>query len=483
MSFDSIPALSETGRAAALFQAGQYRRATVPPLYVGLVALCTDFATTVLGMWFGLFTAVASEDFAPWPAAAVAAMTGLVATALLAGLGRYSLVALGRRPGALAWPAACAALAAGLCGPAMPLQHPSGIASVMAVCAGVVVTWRLLLSGAITWAREAGLTDRRAVLAGGGPAAAALMRELAGRKDNDIRIVGIFDDRDDARSPPQILGVPKLGRFADLPDFCRHAEIDLVIVTLPLSAEDRMAQVLRLFRVLPLPVYISDLARDRRFHGHGPALIPALPASFQPRRRLVKRAIDLLLGGAAMLVLWPVMAVAAIAIRLDSPGPILFRQSRHGFNDRMITVLKFRTMYHDRADPHAQRVVSRQDCRVTPVGRVLRRTSIDELPQLFNVLGGTMSLVGPRPHVLIAKGSNQQTFADMVECYSARHRLPPGMTGLAQINGWRGEVTEPEELRQRVAHDLYYIENWSLWMDLRILVQTPLSLVNGRGAY
>jgi lipopolysaccharide/colanic/teichoic acid biosynthesis glycosyltransferase len=156
---------------------------------------------------------------------------------------------------------------------------------------------------------------------------------------------------------------------------------------------------------------------------------------------------------------------------------------RHGFNNRPIRVWKFRTMYVDQCDPDARLVVTRGDPRVTRVGRVLRRTSIDELPQLFNVLAGSLSLVGPRPHAVDARSSRQVAFDKMVEGYSARHRLPPGITGWAQINGWRGEVSDPDSLRARVACDLFYIENWSIWFDLRILLRTPLSLLDTRRAY
>ena len=140
-------------------------------------------------------------------------------------------------------------------------------------------------------------------------------------------------------------------------------------------------------------------------------------------------------------------------------------------------------MYADQCDPAARNIVTRDDPRVTRVGRFLRKSSIDELPQLFNVLSGTLSLVGPRPHALDARSSRRVAFEKIVDGYSARHRLPPGITGWAQINGWRGEVSDPEALRARVEHDLFYIENWSLWFDLTILLRTPFSLLDTRRAY
>jgi len=162
---------------------------------------------------------------------------------------------------------------------------------------------------------------------------------------------------------------------------------------------------------------------------------------------------------------------------------VFFRQKRHGYNDRVIDVLKFRSMYIEAMDPEARRIVTRNDPRVTRVGGFLRRTSIDELPQLFNVLWGDLSLVGPRPHAVDALSSRQERFSSIVDDYSARHRLPPGITGWAQIHGLRGEVDVPEKLRDRFEYDLYYIENWSMLLDLQILLRTPLSLLQNRVVY
>ena len=205
--------------------------------------------------------------------------------------------------------------------------------------------------------------------------------------------------------------------------------------------------------------------------------------SFSPTRRLSKRLFDIVFAIISILLLWPIMLVTAIAIRLESPGPVFFRQKRHGYNNRIIDVLKFRSMYDEHSDPKAKNIVTRDDARVTRIGRFIRKTSIDELPQLFNVLRGDLSLVGPRPHAVDALTSQSQRFSAIVEGYASRHRLPPGITGWAQINGWRGGIEASEDLRARVEHDLYYIENWSVWFDLKILWLTPLSLLNVRSAY
>ena len=184
-----------------------------------------------------------------------------------------------------------------------------------------------------------------------------------------------------------------------------------------------------------------------------------------------KRAFDLLVGGALLLATAPVMLAIALLIKLDSPGPVFFRQKRYGFNNRTIDVLKFRTMFHHARDPFGDRLTQRGDARITSIGALLRRTSLDELPQLLNVMRGEMSLVGPRPHALHAKAADR-LYGDVVDGYARRHRVKPGITGWAQVNGWRGETRTEAQIENRVAHDLYYIENWSIGLDLKILVLT-----------
>jgi lipopolysaccharide/colanic/teichoic acid biosynthesis glycosyltransferase len=178
----------------------------------------------------------------------------------------------------------------------------------------------------------------------------------------------------------------------------------------------------------------------------------------------------------------PLMIIIALLTKTSSPGPILFVQERLGFNNETIRVLKFRTMRHDRGDPSGVQRTVRNDPRVTRLGRILRCLSLDELPQLINVVRGDMSLVGPRPHPVQMKVGGQ-LYADAVEQYLHRHRVKPGITGWAQVNGLRGEVDTLEKGRARVAHDLYYIEHWSLRLDLRILLRTVGSVLAGKGAW
>jgi lipopolysaccharide/colanic/teichoic acid biosynthesis glycosyltransferase len=177
------------------------------------------------------------------------------------------------------------------------------------------------------------------------------------------------------------------------------------------------------------------------------------------------------------------MLLIALAIKLDSKGPIFFKQRRFGFNNKMVEIWKFRSLYVEQSDATAARLVMKNDPRVTRVGRFIRKTSLDELPQLFNVVFfGTLSLVGPRPHTAYSR-AGEHLYDEAVDGYYARHRVKPGITGWAQVNGWRGETDSQEKLQHRVEHDLYYIENWSILFDLYILMRTPFALLRGEGAY
>jgi exopolysaccharide biosynthesis polyprenyl glycosylphosphotransferase len=199
--------------------------------------------------------------------------------------------------------------------------------------------------------------------------------------------------------------------------------------------------------------------------------------------RVAKSIFDRVVGGLGLLAATPLMAGIALAVKLDSPGPIFFRQRRYGFNNEPIEIWKFRSLFHDKADQTAQTLVKPGDSRVTRVGRFIRKTSLDELPQLFNVVfAGNLSLVGPRPHAFNAK-ADDRLYEEAVDGYFARHRVKPGITGWAQINGWRGDTDTQEKIRQRIEHDLYYIENWSLLFDTYIVLRTPFALIKAENAH
>ncbi|MGA8171943.1 MAG: undecaprenyl-phosphate glucose phosphotransferase [Methylocystis sp.] len=338
------------------------------------------------------------------------------------------------------------------------------------------------------WSRE-GRLGRRAVVVGGGDATTELIQRLDRTASDAIQILGLFDDRDKLRSPEQVGGYCKLGRFDDLVEFCRAQRVDLLIVALPPSAEDRILELLKQLWVLPIDVRVAALggklklaSRAYNYIGEAPFL-PLFDKPMSDGAVALKIIEDRVLATIALVLLAPVMALVAIAVKLDSRGPVLFKQIRYGFNNEKIEVYKFRSMYIDQADADAVKAVTRGDPRVTRVGRFIRKTSLDELPQLFNVaFKGNLALVGPRPHAVQGHAENR-LYDEVVDGYFARHRVKPGITGWAQINGWRGETDTAEKIEQRVAHDLFYIENWSMLFDLRILALTPLSLVTTKNAY
>ena len=352
----------------------------------------------------------------------------------------------------------------------------------------MLVLYRMVLRVLVLrWTRE-GKLKRRTVIVGGGRDAEVLIEAIETSTENDIRLLGLFDDRFDDRSPEAVAGLQKLGKVADLIEFARRTRVDLVIVSMPLSAEKRVLQMLKQLWVLPVDIRLSAHMSQLRFTSKAYSYVGDVPVFDMADRPIsdwnlvFKWVFDKTVAVAALVLLSPVMVATAIAIKLESKGPVFFRQKRHGFNNQLIEMYKFRSMYTDMADAGAARLVTKDDPRVTRVGRFIRRTSIDELPQLFNVLRGELSIVGPRPHALQAKADNK-LYYEAVEGYFARHRVKPGMTGWAQIHGWRGETDTVDKIMQRVNHDLYYIENWSLLLDIYILFMTPVRLLNSENAY
>lgn len=362
-----------------------------------------------------------------------------------------------------------------------------------------LLTWFIVSGGALALTRvaeafvisrmaNAGRLNRRAVIVGGGEGAAEVIRGLENSREQDIQICGVFDDRTDDRSPEIVAGYPKLGTVSELVEFARKAHINMLIVTLPLTAEKRLLQLLKRLWVLPVDIRLSShtnklyfRARSYTYEGSVP-LVDVFDKPIADWDGIAKRIFDVLVASAAILVLSPIMLLTALAVRLDSKGPIIFKQMREGFNNEPIKVYKFRSLYTDLGDSSGVNVVKKGDNRVTRVGKFIRKTSIDELPQLFNVLQGSLSLVGPRPHVPNAQTDNR-LWAEVVDSYIARHKVKPGVTGWAQITGWRGEIDSEEKLKGRVDADLYYIENWSLMFDLYILALTPFRLMNTENAY
>lgn len=341
--------------------------------------------------------------------------------------------------------------------------------------AGLTATRLIATSRIRRWRRRGKLARTVAIVDLAGIGNALARRMLRGGAD-EIRLVGVFSTQRTA------------GRKSGLDDLialARLFRIDEVIVAVsgrPDGAADAVVRRLgtipanvRLYPELP-PMTVAPREVGWLF---GQPMLTVYHRPMMGWNRVAKRAEDLVLAALALILVAPLMALVALLIQFDSPGPILFRQKRLGFNNNVITVYKFRTMAHrplPEADvPQAQR----NDPRVTRIGRVLRRTSIDELPQLFNVLKGEMSLVGPRPHAL----AHNDQYAALIDEYLGRHRVQPGITGWAQVNGLRGETATLDKMQRRVEHDLAYIDGWSLLLDLKILLLTVLHGTFDRNAY
>ena len=336
--------------------------------------------------------------------------------------------------------------------------------------------------------RKLGKLRKRVAIVGGGQAAEDALHLLEQSPDTDIEIVGLFDDRYDNRSPDSIRKHQKRGTISDLAPFARNHALDLIIVAIPLSAETRLLQILKRLWELPVDIRISGAAGKLKLARGAYTYLGALPLLSVFERPLsgwdviFKDVMDRSIALMALIGLSPVMLGVALAVRYESKGPIIFKQKRFGFNNELVEVFKFRSMFTDMADAGAAKLVTKNDPRVTRVGRIIRKTSLDELPQLFNVLLGTLSLVGPRPHATQAKAAGT-LYDEVVDGYFARHKVKPGITGWAQINGWRGETDTREKIEQRVKHDLEYIDSWSLGFDLYILAKTPLALLKSENAY
>jgi putative colanic acid biosynthesis UDP-glucose lipid carrier transferase len=300
-----------------------------------------------------------------------------------------------------------------------------------------------------------------------------------------LKFVGFFDDRPKLRNPaiPEHLGY-QVGTIQNLVDETRAGHVDCIYITFPMRAENRIRGVLRELADTTAAVYVvPDFFVFQLLHSRwtdilGLPVVSVFEHPFYGIDGMVKRVSDLILGSLILACVAFPMLVIALLIKMTSKGPIFFRQRRYGLDGHEIRVWKFRTMTVCEDGPQAVQA-TRNDPRVTRFGGFLRRTSLDELPQLFNVLGGSMSLVGPRPH---ANAQNEE-FRTQVTGYMLRHQVKPGITGLAQVNGWRGETDSYEKMQKRIECDHRYIREWSLWLDIKILFKTVLVVLSGKNAY
>jgi polysaccharide biosynthesis protein PslA len=361
------------------------------------------------------------------------------------------------------------------------------------------VTWCVFAGGLLTAVRLSlgewvhrravdGVLAERSIIFGAGELGQQFADQIRSFDDPFIKVIGFVDDRA-SRVPRATKGLCVLGDSTSLTNLIRANMVDHVFVALPLDAQQRIKQVIE--QLAQMPVRVSLVSSPMGFDLPVRAIkfinkVPTLQIFDQPLSgwsNVGKWLEDQIIAVLILIFVGPLMAVIAVAIKIDSGGPVFFRQKRFGFNNNPIEVWKFRTMYvGDRSPVETFRPAIRDDPRITPLGRYLRKSSLDELPQFFNVLLGNMSIVGPRPHALAHTHQGLQ-FEEIIERYAARHRVKPGITGWAQVNGWRGEADTIEKIKKRVEYDLDYIENWSIFFDIWIILKTILLIFKDRNAY
>ncbi|TCT18694.1 undecaprenyl-phosphate glucose phosphotransferase [Thiobaca trueperi] len=346
--------------------------------------------------------------------------------------------------------------------------------------AGYILISRVVLVWHLSSPASRNVRRRQAIILGAGENGREVLDHLIRFDDQDIRVIGFLDDRM-TRLSDSYRGVPVLGATPLAESLICEQGIDLIIMALPWTAHERIDGLLQKLSSWAVDIYMAPDKLGLRYADRpvlrvgGMHVLSLKDRPISDWNAVVKRIEDLCLVIPALVLLSPLMVIVALAIRIESRGPVLFVQDRYGFNNNLIKVYKFRSMYTEMTDHHCERQTVKNDPRVTRVGRFIRYTSIDELPQLFNVIQGSMSVVGPRPH---AKGTKSEgrLLEDVVSEYASRHRVKPGITGWAQCNGWRGETDTCEKIVKRVEHDLFYIENWSVFLDILIIVKTLLLL-------
>jgi putative colanic acid biosynthesis UDP-glucose lipid carrier transferase len=358
----------------------------------------------------------------------------------------------------------------------------------------VILTWfavtPLALLGGTKLARS---LVRRAVISGSIAKSAVVVganelgREIAARFRRDLysgtNVRGYFDDR----RPSRLTGLDKsevLGRVADASEYVKRNNIDCVYIALPIAAQPRIIDLINALRDSTASVYFAphlfvfDLIQARVDSINGIPVVAVCETPLFGVNAVVKRAFDLGMATIILLLIWPLMALIALAVKVTSHGPALFKQRRYGLGGEEIMVYKFRTMTVQE-DGQTIMQARKDDKRVTAFGAFLRRTSLDELPQFFNVIGGTMSIVGPRPHAV----AHNEQYSKLIDGYMIRHKVKPGITGWAQVNGFRGETDTVQKMEKRIEFDLDYLRNWSVSLDMWIMVKTVVTVWKDRNAY
>lgn len=347
-------------------------------------------------------------------------------------------------------------------------------------------SYRILLRVGLHALRRKGFNTRSVAVAGAGPLGRRLAGNIASAPWMGLDLLGFFDDkcRDPVRLPNSDVRLPISGSLEELVEQARSGQIDRVYITLPMRSEarikwlvERLSDTTASVYIVP-DVFVFELLHSRSQNINGVPTISIFDSPMTGANSIIKRIEDIALSSVILCLVTIPMLIIAAAVKLSSPGPIFFRQKRYGIDGRPIEVWKFRSMRVMENDANVVQA-TRGDNRITPVGSFLRKTSFDELPQFINVLLGDMSIVGPRPHAVV----HNEQYRGQINSYMLRHKVKPGITGWAQVNGWRGETDTLDKMQKRIEHDLAYIHNWSLWWDLKIVFLTVFKGFIHKNAY
>lgn len=352
----------------------------------------------------------------------------------------------------------------------------------MFLVSGGLALMRLALRTALRTARVQGQNTRTVAFAGIGGATKKMAAHIAKMPWAGLNVIGAFDDRVPSRL--DMGGLSLQGDLDKLVELARIGQVDIVYITLPMQAEKRIIQLIEKLSDSTAAVYvvpdlfIFSLYKSRWVTVGGMPVISTFESPFYGTESWLKRAEDLVIGGMIVLLIWPILLAVAIGVKLTSKGPVIFKQRRYGLKGEVVEVWKFRSMTVCDDGAHVVQA-KKNDVRITKFGAFLRRTSLDELPQFINVLQGTMSIVGPRPHAV----AHNEQYRKLIRGYMLRHKVKPGITGLAQVSGWRGETDTLDKMQNRVDHDLEYIQNWSFWLDIKIILRTIFVGFRGKNVY
>jgi putative colanic acid biosysnthesis UDP-glucose lipid carrier transferase len=348
-----------------------------------------------------------------------------------------------------------------------------------------VLQWCAFFAGRkfLRWRDALPENRRSAVVVGAGELGVKVSRAFQARGDIGLSFLGYFDDRADERVASEA-ATQRIGSLKDAARYIREHGIHEVYITLPLGSQPRIVELLEQLQATTASIfYVPDvfgisIIQGRLVDMNGVPVVGLLETPFTGTNELVKRASDIVLASIILVLISPVLLVIAIGVKLSSPGPVIFKQRRNGLDGSEIVVYKFRSM-RTMDDGKVVKQATKGDPRITPFGAFLRRSSLDELPQFINVLQGRMSIVGPRPHAV----AHNEQYRELIKAYMVRHKAKPGITGWAQVNGHRGETDTIDKMRARVEYDLEYLRNWSLGLDLQIIVRTVKLVFFDRNAY